>query len=248
MCLGAGDETYHFAIARDTHRQVIADRVSDVKEVAQLYATNFVAVRRKRAEQKYLAPLNLDYETFISKQRSLSPRSVATLQSRLLDHVLGVQAIIAGVDSTGPHIYTVATEPGEIPCEVCHDGMAFVAIGTGHRQFATLLMSLGYTKECGSLRALFLMFSAKKRSEVSPGVGTATDAAFISTGEDAFAFGPEAIKALAQYHDDFTKKVDLARNDVLDKMASDPIFGDDNESPQESLPEAPAPPKPPTGS
>jgi hypothetical protein len=53
ICLGAGNQDFHYAINIATHRNVSTDNVTSVSEVAELYTCNLVAFRRKRAAQTY---------------------------------------------------------------------------------------------------------------------------------------------------------------------------------------------------
>jgi hypothetical protein len=229
VCLFAGHRDFHHMIASATCRTISADGVTAVSEAAELYAANFVALRRKRAEHKHLAPLVLTSETYLSRQRELNSDLVSALTARMLDESLGVQAIIAGTDADGAHIWTIGVEGGEICQAVCHDGRAFVAIGAGHRQFETQFMYRGYTAAWGSLNALLLMYSAKRRAEVSPGVGPGTDAVFVSNR--VYPFAQERLESLDRYSRELDQMVERARREITNRMTADPVWSIDRERP-----------------
>jgi hypothetical protein len=234
VCLFAGNRDFHHMIAEATKKTVTADNVTDVAETAEIYASHFVALRRRRAEQRYLAPLGLTADTFRSYQREMNENVVSSLLSNMLGEALGVQAIIAGKDASGAHICTIARadrEFGEFCSPVCHDGQDYVAIGTGFRQFETQFMSLGYTRQYGSLWTLLLMLEAKRRAEVSPGVGSATDASIIS---DTFrVYTPEAIGTMDRYLQELEDAIRKIRQDISDKIAADPFWSSKDAPPAE---------------
>lgn len=221
-CLFSGESVFHHMIRSATHRTIIADGITDVGEVADLYALNFIALRRKRAEKKYLAPINLDCDTFLSRQHELQPNQAESLIMHLIDEKLGVQGMIVGTDKNGAHIYTIGTEKDENCQPICHDGRDFVAIGTGFRQFETQFMTMGYTRAWGSLYCLQLMISSKRKAEISPGVGTATDAVIIS--EDVKEYIPEAIRAIDRYNKEIEDAVYEKRQEVHKKIKVDPLL------------------------
>ncbi len=234
VCLFAGHRDFHQMIVSATKRSADADGVKAVAEAAELYASHYVALRRRRAEQKYLVPLGLTTETYLSRQRELAPELVASLTGRMLDETLGVEAIIAGTDGDGAHIFTVGVEVGEVCSVVCHDSRGYMAIGAGHRHFEAQFMSRGYTAGWGSLSALMLMYSAKRRAEASPGVGSGTDAMYVS--DALHPFPPERLESLDRYSREFDQSVDKARREIINRMAADPAWSVDGAPP---LPPAP---------
>ena len=140
VALVSGNYDAHFEIAIETHRQVRSDHVTDVGQIAELYAKNLLAYRTKRASRLLLAPLGLDVDSFISRQQEMDSDIVQEIVYKMLgeESDIGIDTIIAGIDSTGAHIYRV-TDPGEASC--C-DGSGFVAVGSGSRQFETQFMSM----------------------------------------------------------------------------------------------------------
>ena len=107
VALGAGDTEAYYAIAARAHRELLAVRPNRVMDVAYRYAVEHRAERRARAETDYLAPLGYDLNSFKSDQKSMEPSLARRLARKMQTRKLEVQAIIAGIDSDGPHIWLV---------------------------------------------------------------------------------------------------------------------------------------------
>jgi hypothetical protein len=206
IALGAGDQDSHNAIIRATHEEMKRNGTTDVGEAARLYGENFAALRKRQAEKSHLAFLGLDADSFIARQQEMDSAYALDLSDRLRSEELGVHTIIAGVDATGPHIYSVGStnDRDEETChEICHDSAAFFyAVGYGSRQFETQYMSARYDRNWPLAPSLLLMYLAKKRAEVSPGVGPSTDMAYIDSSMSIF-FGKEWIDLLEKYFRDY---------------------------------------------
>ena len=201
VCLYAGNREFHYMIARAAIREIVANGLAEISDIADAYSSAFVDFRRKRAENRVLAPFGLNMDTFRSQQEHMNAAVVADMKNRISDETVGVQAIIAGTDSTGAHIYSIARadrEFMELPLPVCHDTQEFVAIGTGYRQFETHFMTIGYTKTWETVWGLMVMLEAKKKAEMSPGVGPTTDAHVIC--EDVKIWTPEWMEKLQGFN------------------------------------------------
>jgi hypothetical protein len=218
ICLSAGDADASLEIANATHRQVEAKGTLDVGGVADLYAENHAALRRTRLERLYLAPLGLNLGTFMARQRKMDPEQVAYLTDRMLDASgdLRAEAIIVGVDSTGPHIYQVA-DPGT---SVCRDKSGFFAIGGGSRHFETVFMSASYDSTWQLMPTLLLMFSAKRQAEMAPGVGRATDMLSMQ-GNGNQVLTQEQLRIIATHHDNLIQRTIRAREEVIQALTRD---------------------------
>src|SRR5262249_19479336 len=107
VCLGAGNVNTAFSISTSTHKQVIASSISEIEQIAQLYADNFSLLKQKRSERLYLSPLGLTIKSFARRQQELSSNLVSELARKIQREELGVTAIICGTDETGPHVYSV---------------------------------------------------------------------------------------------------------------------------------------------
>jgi|SRR5713226_3292794 len=131
----------------------------------------------------------------------MAPALALKLAGQLQGERLDVGAIIAGRDPADPHechLYRIF-DPGSV--EVC-DRQGFCAIGTGHRQFEAEFMFKEFTRDWPWERALILMYSAKKRAEVSPGVGRTTDF-FMIGSKKWFPFPEDFIRYLDHLHKEY---------------------------------------------
>lgn len=172
----AGVTNQQAGVLRDTVDAANLKAPLTVKDAADLYAQQFLSHRRIRAEREYLSPIGLNGLTFLNM--NLSPELTARLINEMRECELEAEAIITGIDATGTHIYTVA-DPGIVSC-VDLDGYAAIGVGALHAE--SEFMFRGYTGDWSYARALFLVYSAKKRAETAPEVGKHTDLFYIYPG------------------------------------------------------------------
>lgn len=125
-----------------------------------------------------------------------------------------IQAIVAGFDSGGPHIYRV-DEKGYVRC---FDDNGYCVIGSGTDLFASYFDRSGYTRFLGMHDALWLMYVAKGIAEADPFVGNVTDIFMICDGDNGRL--PNAAKALKTYH----KELDAKEREIIRKMRNDLRF------------------------
>jgi 20S proteasome alpha/beta subunit len=182
IALFAGDMQLHAAVtprALERIAELVRDRVPQrltVKETADIYAEEFAYYRRKLAEREVLAPRNMDFEKFARLQTTLPHYQVREIDALVAAHAIDSNAIIAGLDHTGAHIYKVR-DPGvsdlfNIPYFAC--------AGSGKDIAETQFMVAQYDKQWPLSKALWLTFSAKARAQVAGGVGPKTDLIIVS--------------------------------------------------------------------
>ena len=151
------------------------DNWLNVADVAALYRNYYNEARQARAANAILAPLGLNENTFVSRQKEMDSDFIKMVATELLHFVPPlVSAIFTGVDNTGAHIYVFHNSDLS-----CHDGVGFAAIGIGSWHAESQFMFAGHTRHRSFPETLLLTYSAKKRAEVSPGVGEATDMVMI---------------------------------------------------------------------
>jgi len=177
----AGDAGFQIQILNKMREEVDAQVASAptvwlrVESVARMYEQHYTTLRHNLAQNGVLAPLGLDGNSFVAKQKQMDSQLVLKLASALIDYDVPATAVIfAGVDSSGAHIYTARN--GIISCD---DVVGFSAIGIGANHADSQLMFAAHTKWKGFADALLTTYTAKKRSEVAPGVGTDTDMFYI---------------------------------------------------------------------
>lgn len=194
IALISGDAQAQISICDATRAHFSTSAPSSVNELADVFAENLAIYRRRQAEYTFLKPLNLDQESFLSRQNELSPQLATALANDLLNSRIEVETIIAGADNSGYHIFVVL-DPGIVKCS---DSVGFAAIGIGQRHAESAFMLSRYSRQWQYQRALLLTYAAKKRAEVAPGIGVWTDFFFI---------GAEGFQAL---HGDISKEIETA--------------------------------------
>jgi hypothetical protein len=177
VVMTAGDALFHGEILGELCG-VIYERVKaepdnwwKVKDVAELYAYFHNATKQRRAENAILVPLGLNRENFISRQSEMSNEFIASITKELLNFNMPLaSSIITGIDANGPHIYRLDNDKIS-----CWDHIGFVSIGNGSRHAESQFMFARHAPNSLLSESLLLTYSAKKRSEVAPGVGCETD-------------------------------------------------------------------------
>jgi 20S proteasome alpha/beta subunit len=114
-----------------------------------------------------------------------------TLDSMIQRINLGVSIILAGVDGSGGHIYSIE-DPGTA---ACFDRLGFHAIGSGHRHALMTLVAYGQHVSTNLNRTVFNVYCAKRSAEVAPGVGLATEMRII-TSDGISALTPRDLEVL----------------------------------------------------
>jgi hypothetical protein len=104
-----------------------------------------------------------------------------------------VSAIFAGVDQTGPHIYTVYNN--EV---ICSDNIAFYAIGVGSRHASSQFMFARHAWNAPFPETLLLTYYAKRKSEAAPGVGKGTNMIMVPGLGGLLVVGDHVITKLDQ--------------------------------------------------
>jgi hypothetical protein len=205
--------------------------INEVEKAAQLYSDNIILFRNKHAEQLYLSPFGLNLESFRLEQQKMSPKLVSDIVDRIGSLKMGVDTIITGIDpNSDPRIFLVGgvnefNEEDFYP--ICCDRRGFLAVGIGDRQFESLFMSSGYGTTWGMLETMFLMYSAKRHAQSSPGIGDLTDMFIIEPpieghGEGGFhLLSEDVIERMRYYYNDFEKSMDRKRTNIIRKINDD---------------------------
>lgn len=166
----------------------IRDKPSEavtVRECAEAFLEGYQQAFLRQASRTILAPLGLDHDGFLARQKEMEPNLVNQIAGELWRFEIspeGAQAIFAGVDAAGPHLYKV-----DRSCLDCYDSVGFAAIGTGDRHAQSQLMFAQHMSKMPLARTLLQVYWAKKRAEVAPGVGEQTDMFVVGPGMGSFS-------------------------------------------------------------
>ena len=180
----AGDTGLHTEIIGELRRE-IRNRIEKtptewilVKDVTDLYVKFYNEIKLKRAEATLLAPLGLDHNSFIEKQGLMAPDFIKSLTRDMIQYPMpDVSILITGLDPQGAHIFVVDDGSPH-----CLDKVGFAAVGIGARHAESQFMLAGHSGLSQIPETLLLVFTAKRRAEVAPGVGRATDMILIGPG------------------------------------------------------------------
>jgi len=186
LAMSAGDAL----IGTQILREVVASLTGSptILEMAQQLAANYAATRTARLEQNLLALRGLTLQSFYGAHNSLSPQIVMMLDQQMQQFNLGVEVVLAGVDESGAHIYSVQN-PGQP--QTLHDVIGYVAIGSGAIHAIQSMIGFGHTGDADYHETVFRVYASKRRSEVAPGVGLDTDMAVIEAGGIHWLSGEE---------------------------------------------------------
>ena len=184
----AGEMTLHSEVYEQVYRDVVEriefdpDNWWSVKDVAKLYCDYYCKLQEEEAERKFLRPRGLTVETFTARQREMLPEEVQRLGEKVNNYDPGeFEAIVAGIDATGPHIWRVKSEETH-----CQNRIGFAAIGDGAARVELEFMLAGHARHKPFSDTLHLTYIAKRRSEIAAGVGPDTDMFFIGSQVGTF--------------------------------------------------------------
>ena len=180
----AGDSSFQYEIIQKVKTDVV-DRVLkepdnwwDILDVVDLYIKYYSEERIKKSEIDVLSPLGLNRDSFISRQNEMDSSFIRHITTELVNYELPrICTIFAGIDQRGAHIYVAENEHIQ-----CLDNVGFAAIGAGFWHASSQMMFAGHTKNKSFAETLLLVYSAKKRAEVAPGVGECTDMFVVGPG------------------------------------------------------------------
>ncbi|MGH6958029.1 MAG: hypothetical protein ACREEW_15290 [Caulobacteraceae bacterium] len=216
LALVSGDLTVHASIANDLGKNTSSDNFS-TKEIASEAGRLLGEYRIQEATKIYLAPLGLNSDLFISRQREMEPSSVARLIKQIQDYEIDAEILIAGVDDgKDASIYRVDSR-GIVSN---HTSIGFLSIGSGGIHSSAYFMTLPYRHATTYYMALYHTYAAKRRAEVDPYVGKLTDM-FVTTAHGGTSQIPQEVMSVLEklYERSLDRERKIAK--VADKRLMD---------------------------
>ncbi|MGA9304174.1 MAG: hypothetical protein WBW31_02095 [Candidatus Sulfotelmatobacter sp.] len=171
LVLVSGDIVVHTAILTKLGENLNEPQAASALEMAEIVGQLMREYRMTEASRMYLAPLNLDENSFIAQQRTMESSLVIELANQLQQHKIEAEALVVGVDDNSASLFRIDAK-GLV---TNHSDIGFVSIGSGGIHSSAYFMTTSYTHATMYYRALYHTFAAKKRAEVDPYVGTYTD-------------------------------------------------------------------------
>jgi len=149
-----------------------------IQVLASQIKMQFCEVRKQRINDVILGPRGIDFDTFYQRGAisQFPPDLAMLLDSQVQKTELGTTILVAGVDESGAHIFSIG-DPGAM---ACFDRLGYHAIGSGHRHALLKLVSLGQHNSLGLNQTVFNVFCAKKVAELAPGVGQSTSMRIVA--------------------------------------------------------------------
>jgi hypothetical protein len=215
--LQAGDAAFNAEIMREV-MSVVMSRIQSnplewwlLKDVAGLYVKYRNVAKRIRAEAELLEPLGLTIETYRDELHKFKESTAEALVRNLVQYqVPNTAVIIAGLDPLGAHIYVV--DDGNISC---NDTVAFAAVGSGARHAESQFMLAKHAWNSPIVDTSLLAYMAKKRAEIAPGVGEATDMFTVGPLLGSLAVSkPEEVAALERIFQKLRANEERSRDDA----------------------------------
>jgi len=168
VVLSAGSALRQVQLIRGVRSELHTKRSPSTTDVVNQLKNEFVAARRRRAEELHLQPLGLNFDAYLKLQDRLSENLVLKLTRNIEAEKLGLSLLVAGVDGTGGHISYIG-DPG---ISECFDIIGFCAIGSGEHHAELAFIRSEYSPMFPLKRAVFLAYQAKRDAEMAPGVGS----------------------------------------------------------------------------
>lgn len=173
----SGAMTVHSDVLKDIHDFILNTKNCTTKQIADKWSEVLRRYTRTEAANLYLSPLNMDEETFVTRNKLLEPTLAIELAQQMQDHKVDAEAIVLGCDDKNASLYSVDRR-GRLSC---HDDIGFVSIGSGGIHASGHFMIEDHSHFSNYYKTLFNTFSAKKKAEVSPDVGDKFTDMFIIT-------------------------------------------------------------------
>ncbi len=205
--LTAGDALAHTDLLRDATDSIAGMAQASVRDVAAAVEGCFIQHRQALAEKSVLRRVGMDYDTFLEKQQNLSDALILALSSEYQSVELGVELLIAGIDSSGAHLYEIS-DPGTARC---FDSIGYAAIGSGLPHAEGFLTEADYSPDISLNRGVWLAYVAKRRSERAPGVGSRfTDILTIEADKGASFLGQTSMNQLNAIYQGYVQQLENA--------------------------------------
>ena len=194
VVMSSGDALYAAEVISKTRSSISHGKDTTILSIAESLKDIFIATHQNRAEAVFLIPKGWTLKEFKEKgHQQIQQPSYQEIQNQLFTFSIGVvDFLVAGVDSTGSHIFRVHYNgiAGGSWLEWC-DKIGHREIGAGFLHASIHLSLEGQFSGSNLADSIFNVYSAKKISELAPGVGKATDLAIITAHGIKFFDKPE---------------------------------------------------------
>jgi len=168
--LTAGDVLFSNEAINMAKTRIITENIQSAEGIGDAIRQAYQQIRKTRIIRTELESRGLDLGAYLNMQQKLNPAIVQLVDNAFRNYHPQVEFIFVGKDGNSCHIYTILN-PGDI---FCQDPIGFAAIGSGAPHALYSLIEANYKKSMDAKTVKELVEKAKQRSEVAPGVGSAT--------------------------------------------------------------------------
>lgn len=209
LALTAGSALRHIELCRSVKRKISEEESPNIASIVSTVKGEYSNLRKKKAEEIHLTPRGLTLEDFYEKKVALFPRELSFgIDNDIIKFNYGIHMLLSGVDESGAHIYRI-DNPG---ISECFDSLGFNAIGIGQDHAVLSLIGNKYTTKMDLNEATYLVYEAKRKSEIAPGVGGETDI-FVIKDEKIIELSTEKIKDIEKIYE---KRIKPRKKEIID--------------------------------
>ena len=191
------------------------DKSPRISEIKEAIANSYSEIRKKKIEDLYFKPMNLTIERFNQEQSNLDERIIEGLGRVFQEFEFpgGLEILVIGVDDKA-HVYLVNNPGIATPL----DAVGWGSIGTGSPHAEYTFISGEYCTKFPFNKAVYLAYEAKRRAEVAPGVGKATDI-YLIDNKDIHELSKEGKEKLKNIFDEKEKSIRPIEKDSMEKVS-----------------------------
>lgn len=200
---------------------------SSASDVASIIAATYAQLRLEQLNSDVFQPRSMNINDFYNGgiQQRLLPQIAGQLDMVVAEYDFGVALLMAGVDDTGAHLFSIGNPGGSFND---HAQIGYHAIGSGWLHAIQSMISFGHTSQRDLNETIYAVYASKRRAEVAPGVGLDTDMMIISEAGNQKLTTPQ-LEKLKKLYDEQQKPV---REEIKQQMGKIKLFegGEKNDS------------------
>ena len=196
---------------------VLRKQPQDVVATVRAYCDELGKYNRRQAERAILFPLGMNMKSFLSSQKGMSPDFIEQIRYEIKKERAEIKTIICGVDHQfGAQIFVVDWNSKAYS----NSSIGFAAIGDGEWHASSQFMFSKYVPTWSLVRSMLLVYSAKQRAQVAPGVGEDTDLFFVSQLHGFSLIQPPIPEELQKAYEKMRNTYDKAVEESYSAMES----------------------------
>jgi len=185
-----------------------------VEQIAQAAAQAFGMNRHQQIETEVFAPRGLTMQQFYQGlQLQWQAQMAFAVDQQVVGFNYNVELLLAGVDDKGAHLHSIVNPGNRSDLTI----IGFHAVGSGAIHAIQSLIGFGHTSNAQLRDTVFRVYASKRRAEVAPGVGKATDVAIISDA-GFYWLDESTLTKLEQVYEEYQKPIGAEMRDKVDRL------------------------------